>query len=587
MAALLVIEDSITIRKLVELSFRGTGVEVDFASSGLEGLAKLKSAMPNVLLMDYVLPDMKGLEVCSRIASTEGRKPFVLVMSARIDEVRAQFAPFPFVTDFVGKPFKAPAIVELVLAALKRDGAAEARPAASPASQPSLPAVGEREAAAFALFAQLRAKLAQIPSWLPEMGDMPPAKFFAKRILTPDVVDRLIEAMTPILRDRLKRASPVAETVSSDALLEGRIGGLSPFDILALVQRLERTAELVIGEHGEIITFARDGKLVLATTRDAGEWMRDLELDLASVPAEALRKAEEEQAQSGKPLLVTLAEMGCLPPCDLSGLLNEQGKRVLKRSLAKLGAGTPFAVRAKPTLPLYVDAYGRGISFRQITLERLRDEPEALGNTSNPPTVDTVFVRRAGFSKRLLQFELQAAERRVLALVDGNAVARSIAHRTGLSAEEACAVLRRLEAIELLARRDPIGSPVERTTSARREVMVLDPDAEGFSKPLERLLAERPDPFHVVPIQGEQDVFAAIRRAKPSAVILNASAQGTDGCARTARSVREADELRDVVLVAVLELGSEADVQPLSEAGFDAVLAKPVSYADIERLLVA
>jgi DNA-binding response OmpR family regulator len=586
MSTFLVIEDSITIRKLVELAFRGSSVAVDFASSGSEGLAKIKATSPRVVLIDYVLPDMKGIEICTKVAAGEGPPPFVIVMSARMEEVRQLFAPFSFVTDFVSKPFKAADIVERVMAALSRDGG---RVTTAPAAMgvPSVLPTADREAAAFALFAQLRPRLAQIPTWAAELGDTPPAKFYARRILTPEVVDRLLESLLPVLRDRLRKTLPVADEVVSDVVMEGRIGSLSPYEILAVAQRLQRTGEVVIGAHGDIVTFLRDGKVVLATSRNPTEWLQDLSLDLSGVPAEAMRKAVEEQSASGKPVLVTLAELGSLPPCDLSGLLNEQGKRVLKRVLGRLGPGTPFAILARATLPLYVDAYGRGVWFRQVVLERLRDDPSATGELV-PVSAESVFERRGGFSKRLLQFELVPSERRVLALVDGNATVRSIAERTALGLTETCEAVQRLEAIELLGRRDHARPASEAPPSlVPRQVVILEPDVEGFQRPLERLLAERPGTYTLVPVDQEQDVFTAIRRVRPALVIMNVTAHGVAESARTARAVRGSDELRDLLLVAVQDLPSDEDAAPLSEAGFDAVLSKPVCYSDIERLLVA
>lgn len=592
MSTFLVIEDSITIRKLVELAFRGSDIAVDFAGSGAEGLAKVKADAPRVLLIDYVLPDMKGIEICQRLAAMGKAAPLVIVMSARMTEVKPLFAPFPFVIDFLGKPFKANEIVDLVSAALERDDGAksQARPA------PSIAAPGpstlfpqrEREAAAFALFAQLRPRFAQIPAWMDELGDAPAARFFAKKILTPDVVDRMLEALLPVFRDRVRRTSPLAEDVGEGVILKGAVGALSPYEILSIAQRLQRTGDVVIGAHGEITTFLRAGRLVLATTRDPEEWMRDLPLDLGAVPPEVLRKAVEEQAASGKPVLVTLAELGNLPPCDLSWLLNEQGKRLLKRVLGRLGAGTPFVIHARPTLPLYVDAYGRGLSFRQLVLERLREDPLSMGELL-PVQEDTAFERRAGFSKRLLQFELVAAERRVLALVDGAATSRSIAQRTNLTFNEASAVLQRLEATELLTRREARSQMTTEPplSTGPRQVLILEPDVEGIQKPLERLLSERPGAYELVPIDGETDLFATIKKARPALVILNASVQGVEVLARTARDVRRSEDLHDLLLVAVLELPSEDDTLPLSEAGFDAILAKPISYSDVERLLVA
>src|SRR3954470_12479243 len=63
---LLVIDDSATIRKLVEISFRGSAWVLEFAGTGADGLARAAQGGPTMILLDYVLPDMKAAEVCKR-----------------------------------------------------------------------------------------------------------------------------------------------------------------------------------------------------------------------------------------------------------------------------------------------------------------------------------------------------------------------------------------------------------------------------------------------------------------------------------------------------------------------------------------
>lgn len=62
---LLVIDDSLTIRKSVELlAMKGEGHQLEFASAGQEGISKARAQPPDVILLDFVLPDMKGTDVC-------------------------------------------------------------------------------------------------------------------------------------------------------------------------------------------------------------------------------------------------------------------------------------------------------------------------------------------------------------------------------------------------------------------------------------------------------------------------------------------------------------------------------------------
>jgi DNA-binding response OmpR family regulator len=75
-----------------------------------------------------------------------------------------------------------------------------------------------------------------------------------------------------------------------------------------------------------------------------------------------------------------------------------------------------------------------------------------------------------------------------------------------------------------------------------------------------------------------------VRRENPRLVILNAALAGAS-IAGTARSLRASGELADVALVAILEADRPAEAEALRAAGFDAVLVKPVPYAELERFI--
>ena len=117
-------------------------------------------------------------------------------------------------------------------------------------------------------------------------------------------------------------------------------------------------------------------------------------------------------------------------------------------------------------------------------------------------------------------------------------------------------------------------------------VMILEPDVEGFQAPLTKLLQNRAEPLSLVAFDSDKDIFAAILRERPRMVILNADAAG-DAAVRAVAQVRKADDLSHLAVVAVLDTPSREKVDELSAAGFDSVLTKPITYVDLERLLVA
>ncbi|MFN0247064.1 MAG: response regulator [Kofleriaceae bacterium] len=131
-AQILVIDDSATMRKLVQIAFRGSDYAIDFASSGKEGIDRAVSMVPDVILLDYMLPDMKGIDVCHQLAMrSETAGVGIIVMSGK-PELGPTFANVRNVVSFLAKPFTPEAVTTRLRAALKRGDHAKLRTARIP-----------------------------------------------------------------------------------------------------------------------------------------------------------------------------------------------------------------------------------------------------------------------------------------------------------------------------------------------------------------------------------------------------------------------------------------------------------------------
>lgn len=674
---LLVIDDSSTIRKLVELSFRGAPFTLEFAVTGAEGIAKGLLG-PDVILLDCVLPDMKAADVCQKLVEDpRGRSARVILMSAKDREaLRGTFERFPQVIDFVGKPFTADEILARVravvtpLAGVPREpglpGGAPAPvvaaggPANGVPGAPSLAAVPiaaapaavasetatllgpkETEAAAKALYARLHRPLGSVPEWVRQAtatAGTPAAipAFLARKLLTPELVSSLLDALLPFYRQAL-RAEAVSHAAAvavpprdpdEGAPLRGQIAGWSLTDLLAFVGEAARTGELTLGPvtgatsggAERLLLHWESGEIVACTSFDPLEYLRGAEVDLSGVSAEIRARAEAEQRESGVPVYVTLAEAGALPSeaaVDLTGLLHERGVRLLRQ--ARGASALKYAWRDRPSLPSYVVTWGRHLSLSddlgapevggvhpteptiaQLSLERLR-RPSAWGEADlRLPGSDQCFDRAFGFSQKLRALRLTASEQRVLSLVDRQNPLRAITLRSGLPAREVARILYRLAEIELiqpLLAAAPAVSAISGSAPgvsvlpgtgepAARPVMILDPDDDGFCHPLREMLARRPRPVPLLDLSGELDVTDAISRERPGLVVLNETA-ARGKLEEIARAVRAAPHLSGTALAAVLEPDATTSADGLVAAGFDAVWTKPVHYLDLVSLLAA
>jgi DNA-binding response OmpR family regulator len=129
----LLIEDEEEIADLLRLSFEREGFRLVHATTGEDGLDRLRERQPRVVLIDIGLPGMDGYEVCRRIRS-ESDLP-VIMLTARDSEIDTVVGLEIGADDYVTKPFSTRELVARVKAVLRRS---EERP-----SVPSIIEVGD------------------------------------------------------------------------------------------------------------------------------------------------------------------------------------------------------------------------------------------------------------------------------------------------------------------------------------------------------------------------------------------------------------------------------------------------------------
>jgi len=117
-ARILVCDDDPQIRRALNLILRDAGFEVLLASSGDEALDAASLASPSLAIVDLLLPDGHGTEVCRRLR--EWSEMPILVLSALNDEQTKIDALQVGADDYVTKPFGPGELVARVNAALRR-----------------------------------------------------------------------------------------------------------------------------------------------------------------------------------------------------------------------------------------------------------------------------------------------------------------------------------------------------------------------------------------------------------------------------------------------------------------------------------
>ena len=121
-AKVLIVDDEPNIREVVGLYLRRDGHEVVSAADGEEALDLFRSAVPDLVVLDLMLPRLSGLEVCRRMQA-ERRVPLIMLTARGAEEERIVGLGIG-ADDYVVKPFSPRELAARVAAVLRRSGEA-------------------------------------------------------------------------------------------------------------------------------------------------------------------------------------------------------------------------------------------------------------------------------------------------------------------------------------------------------------------------------------------------------------------------------------------------------------------------------
>jgi two-component system OmpR family response regulator len=118
---LLLVDDEDNLRSMLEAALRHSGFDVTAAANGREALDAVPEAKPDLIVLDVMLPDLDGFDVCARLRSTGDRTPvlFLTARDATEDKVRGLTMGGD---DYLVKPFALDELVARINAVLRRTG---------------------------------------------------------------------------------------------------------------------------------------------------------------------------------------------------------------------------------------------------------------------------------------------------------------------------------------------------------------------------------------------------------------------------------------------------------------------------------
>jgi len=125
---ILVVDDERNIRELARMYLEQDGYQVAVARDGAEALRQIQTVRPSLMILDLMLPEVDGWEVCRRVRASSDLP--ILMLTARDDDVDKIVGLELGADDYLTKPFNPRELVARVRAILRRTGrsAEQARP---------------------------------------------------------------------------------------------------------------------------------------------------------------------------------------------------------------------------------------------------------------------------------------------------------------------------------------------------------------------------------------------------------------------------------------------------------------------------
>ena len=119
-AKILIVEDEEKLAKFVQLELGYEGYEVIVANDGLSGLMSARDNEPDLVLLDWMMPGLTGVEVCRRLRATGAMMPVILLTAK--DGIEDRVAGLDAgADDYVVKPFSIEELLARVRAHLRRN----------------------------------------------------------------------------------------------------------------------------------------------------------------------------------------------------------------------------------------------------------------------------------------------------------------------------------------------------------------------------------------------------------------------------------------------------------------------------------
>jgi DNA-binding response OmpR family regulator len=407
----LVIDDSIMLLNFVQEILEEANYRVVATPTAEEGLRAAAAETPELILLDYVLPDMKGDEVLARLLEEPATANVpVVYMSGFGTDLPSDPNQNPNVIGSLNKPFTSDLLLSTVATHLP-SGTNGEEPDLEPAeSRADAGSTGYAEAAAGDEIQQSTPVATNDEAWWTAAPSTAP---WSENPSEPSRFES-----QPVAKEAAD-----ATSMKGDAFFCGDTSFLSLNWALHAIGSQKLTGTLrSFWDKEPVDLLARNGEIILVTTRDPDLYCPEAPNTLTNIDEEKAAQAREQQRKTGAPFFLTLAEEGAIIRESAMQLLQHYGQKLF----AELWTASKvrFVFEESENVPEYARNLPAEGDIDHWTLGTLRFvQFQDLGDAANYDPASIPAYTRDGF-ERVQNLRLTVAEAQFASQFNG---ARSIA----------------------------------------------------------------------------------------------------------------------------------------------------------------
>lgn len=431
---ILVIDDSLMLLTFVQEILAEANYDVIVAATGAEGLRAARDQTPHLILLDYLLPDLRGDEVSRQLHEDEKTAQIpVLYMSGFGADLAESQSEFPNVLAILNKPFSSDMLLKAVEQHLpKLDGATADDDAA-----------GEDESRETAEFNNIIG-----PEGNGNAQDSGPLWDEAAAVTSTQT-----EFVPETFRGAGRRVPGIINsTQRADRRAPYFAGSTSFFPLsraLHVIAREKLTGVLrCFWSKGPIELFASEGKLMLVTSQDADLYCGEEPITLVNVDPARLEQARAVQRETGAPIFLSLMRDDLILREPALQLVEHYGQKLFTPLWC--APDVRFSFEQLDNLPNFVREMPGEENIDHWTLANLRlvQYPDMAEQVECDPSCIPAYTRD-GFD-RVQNLRLTVAEAQFASQFDGNRSIAQIARNLRLDLKFARLTLFRFLALEIV-----------------------------------------------------------------------------------------------------------------------------------------